>query len=147
MRFVVDLTLPTDARLISQTRRTVSGYLEQMGVATQVVDDVVLALDEACTNVMRHAFAGDTELFHLTAELGPDEIVVVVEDEGVGLPVSKLQQPLGAEPTATSGRGLQMIRTLMTDVALETTPLRQGTRLEMRRALGPQPSAAAAPPD
>ena len=138
MRFVVDLTLPTDARLISQTRRTVSGYLEQMGVATDVVDDVVLALDEACTNVMRHAFAGDTELFHLTAELGPDEIVVVVEDEGVGLPVSKLHEPLGAaDPTATSGRGLQMIRTLMTDVALETTPLRQGTRLEMRRSLTP----------
>jgi serine/threonine-protein kinase RsbW len=137
MRFVVDLTLPTDARLISQTRRTVSGYLEQMGVATDVVEDVVLALDEACTNVMRHAFVGDTDLFRLTAELDADEIVVVVEDEGVGLPVSKLNEPLGAaEPTATSGRGLQMIRKLMTDVALETAPMRQGTRLEMRRQLG-----------
>ena len=138
MRFVVDLTLPTDARLISQTRRTVSGYLEHMGVESDVVDDVVLALDEACTNVMRHAFAGDTELFRLTAELSGDEIVVIVEDEGVGLPASKMHEPLGAvEPTATSGRGLQMIRSLMTDVALETTPLRQGTRLEMRRALTP----------
>ena len=136
MRFVVDLTLPTDAKLISQTRRTVSGFLEQMGIAVEVVDDVVLALDEACTNVMRHAFDGDTELFHLTAELADDEIVVIVEDEGVGLPPSKLREPLGAaSPTATSGRGLQMIRTLMTDVALESAPLRQGTRLEMRRAL------------
>ena len=137
MRFVVDLTLPTDARLISQTRRTVSGFLEQMGVATDVVDDVVLAMDEACTNVMRHAFRGDTDLFRLTAELANDEIVVIVEDEGVGLPLTKLNEPLGApEPTATSGRGLQMIRSLMTDVALETAPLRQGTRLEMRRQLG-----------
>jgi serine/threonine-protein kinase RsbW len=136
MRFVVDLTLPTDARLISQTRRTVSGYLEQMGVAADVVDDVVLALDEACTNVMRHAFVGDTELFRLTAELDEDEIVVVVEDEGIGLPPTKLREPLGmAEPTATSGRGLQMIRSLMTNVALETAPLRQGTRLEMRRTV------------
>ena len=137
MRFVVDLTLPTDVRLISQTRRTVSGFLEQMGVATDVVDDVVLALDEACTNVMRHAFAGATsELFHLTAELDGDEIVMIVEDEGVGLPVAALHEPIGAaEPTATSGRGLHMIRELMTDVALETAPLRQGTRLEMRRQL------------
>ena len=136
MRFVVDLTLPTDARLISQTRRTVSGYLEQMGVAAEVVDDVVLALDEACTNVMRHAFAGDTELFHLSAELDNGEIVVVVEDDGVGLPPARLREPLrAADPTATSGRGLQMIRSLMTNVALETAPLRQGTRLEMRRQL------------
>ena len=136
MRFVVDLTLPTDARLISQTRRTVAGFLEQMGVASDVVDDVVLALDEACTNVMRHAFDGDVDLFRLSAELGDDEIVVVVEDEGVGLSPSMLREPLGAtSPTATSGRGLQMIRSLMTDVALESAPLRQGTRLEMRRLL------------
>jgi serine/threonine-protein kinase RsbW len=107
-----------------------------MGVAADVVDDVVLALDEACTNVMRHAFVGDTDFFHLSAELDDDEIVVVVEDEGVGLPPATLREPLGApEPTATSGRGLQMIRTLMTNVALETAPLRQGTRLEMRRLL------------
>ena len=140
MRLVVDLTLPTDAKLISQTRRTVSGYLEQLGVATEVVDDVVLALDEACTNVMRHAFAGDSDLFRLTAQLEDDEIVVVVEDEGVGLPPSRLTEPLGAvEPTATSGRGLQMIRSLMTDVALESAPLRQGTRLEMRRHLDREP--------
>ena len=140
MRFVVDLTLPTDAKLISQTRRTVSGFLQHMGVAQEVVDDVVLALDEACTNVMRHAFEGDTDLFHLTAQLRDDEIVVIVEDEGVGLPPSKLQEPLlSPEPTATSGRGLQMIRTLMTDVALETAPLRQGTRLEMRRMLAGEP--------
>ena len=143
MRFVVDLTLPTDARLISPTRKTVAGFLEQMGVEADVVDDVVLALDEACTNVMRHAFAGDTELFRLTAELDDDEIVVVVEDEGRGLPVAKLHEPLGtAELTATSGRGLQMIKDLMTDVALETAPLRQGTRLEMRRHLSPPPTPA-----
>ena len=139
MRFVVDLRLPTDARLISQTRRTVSGYLAQMGVASDIVDDVVLALDEACTNVMRHAVSGDSHLFHLTTELTDDDVVVVVEDDGVGLPLAKLREPLGtADPTATSGRGLAMIRTLMTDVALETVPVRQGTRLEMRRHLPPE---------
>ncbi|HUP84450.1 MAG TPA: ATP-binding protein [Acidimicrobiales bacterium] len=136
MEFLVDLTLPTDARLISQTRRVVSGYLHEMGVATEVVDDVVLALDEACTNVMRHAFPGAPESFHLSARLDADEVVVIVEDDGVGLPTSTLNEPLGPSvPMATSGRGLQMIRRLMTDVELETAPLRQGTRLEMRRSL------------
>lgn len=136
MQLLVDLTLPTDARLISQTRRVVSGYLHEMGVAGDIVDDVVLALDEACTNVMRHAFPGAMDSFHLSARMDAEEVVVVVEDDGVGLPPQKLNEPIGpAAPTATSGRGLQMIRTLMTDVALETTPLRQGTRLEMRRSL------------
>jgi serine/threonine-protein kinase RsbW len=133
MRLVVDLTLPTDARLISQTRRMFSGYLEEMGVDGEDVSDVALALAEACTNVMRHAFAQPDHSFHLSAELRPEEVVLVVEDEGVGLPPGA-----GAtmpEPAATSGRGLQLIRQLMTDVDVQTAPQRAGTRLHMRKSL------------
>jgi serine/threonine-protein kinase RsbW len=135
MRLIVDLTLPTEARLISRTRQMVAGYLQELGVDAETTDDVVLAMDEACTNVMRHAFPADgNDTFHLTAELGPDEVVVVVEDCGPGLPLMA-RTDQAADPTATSGRGLYMIRQLMTDVAVETAPLRQGTRLEMRKAL------------
>lgn len=133
MRLVVDLTLPTDARLISQTRRMFSGYLEQMGVVEDDVSDVALALAEACTNVMRHAFAEPDHSFHLKAELRPEEVVVVVEDEGVGLPPGA--GAVMPEPTATSGRGLQLIRELMTTVDVETAPQRSGTRVQMRKAL------------
>jgi anti-sigma regulatory factor (Ser/Thr protein kinase) len=57
----------------------------------------------------------------------------VVEDQGVGLPAGA-----GAtmpDPTATSGRGLQLIRELMTDVDVETAPQRSGTPLHMRKSL------------
>lgn len=133
MRLVVDLTLPTDARLISQTRRMFSGYLAEMGVVDDDVSDVALALAEACTNVMRHAYDEPNASFHLCAELGPEEVVVVVEDEGAGIPAGA-----GAEmpdPDATSGRGLQIIRELMTTVDVETVPERPGTRVWMRKSL------------
>lgn len=137
MRLVVDLTLPTEARLISQTRRAFTGYLEEMGVDGDDVSDVALALAEACTNVLRHACSrGDS--FRLSAELGPDEVVLVVEDDGIGLPPSADRAP-SAEPTATSGRGLFLIRALMTSVVLETTPARQGTKLHMRKSLKEHP--------
>jgi serine/threonine-protein kinase RsbW len=133
MRLVVDLTLPTDARLISQTRRMFSGYLAEMGVDHEDVHDVALALAEACTNVMRHAYDEPHQSFHLSAELRPEEVVLVVEDEGNGLPAGA-----GAtmpEPSATSGRGLQIIRELMTTVDVETAPERPGTRVWMRKSL------------
>lgn len=133
MRLIVDLTLPTDARLISQTRRMFSGYLAEMGVDDDDVSDVALALAEACTNVMRHAFTAPNQCFHLSAELRPEEVVLVVEDEGVGLPLDAGQAM--PEPTATSGRGLQLIRELMTTVEVETGPARVGTRLQMRKSL------------
>lgn len=132
MRLVVDLTLPTDARLISQTRRMFTGYLSEMGVNTDDVDDVALALAEACTNVMRHAYEQPDQCFHLSAELRPDEIVFVVQDEGIGLPDGVgLAMP---DPSATSGRGLQIIRQLMTSVDVQTAPS-AGTRVWMRKSL------------
>ena len=136
MRLVVDLTLPTDARLISLTRRVVSGYLAELGVEGEAADDVVLALGEACTNVMLHAFPLDRDdCFHLTAEIDDHSVTLIVEDTGVGLPASRVAREPDIDLTATSGRGLHIIRELMTDVAVETGPSRRGTRLEMRKSL------------
>lgn len=133
MRLIVDLTLPVDTRLMAQTRRVVSGYLERVGVADDDVADVVLAVAEACTNVVRHAALEPDECFRLSAEVNPDEVVVVVEDAGVGM--ASGVPPVRAEDTATSGRGLELIRELMTSVDLECGSSGQGTRLEMRKSL------------
>jgi len=133
MRLTVDLTLPNDVRLIGRTRRVLSDYLEALGADDDAVADVVLALDEACTNVVRHALPDPDDSFRVQARLSDDEVVVVVEDDGVGLPPDAGTGVVA--PYATSGRGLQIIREVMTDVAVETVPFRQGTRVEMRRSL------------
>ena len=132
MRLVVDLTLPTDARLISQTRRMFSGYLAEMGVDDEDVSDVALALAEACTNVVAHAFPEPDHCFRLKAELHPEEVVLVVVDVGGGIPPGSGESM--PDPSATSGRGLQIIRELMTSVDVETSP-RTGTRVHMRKSL------------
>jgi serine/threonine-protein kinase RsbW len=135
MRLVVDLTLPTEARVITRTRRALAGYLEDLGVEEEARDDIALALAEACTNVMLHAFpGGPPQSFHLSAEVGPREVRLVVEDRGVGLPPERAERDV-IDLTATSGRGLHMIRELMTDVAVERGPEHRGTRLVMRRSL------------
>jgi anti-sigma regulatory factor (Ser/Thr protein kinase) len=62
--------------------------------------------------------------------------VVVVEDEGIGLPPEQATATAPpVDPWATSGRGLNIIRELMTSVAVETAPRRRGTRVEMRKVL------------
>jgi len=71
--------------------------------------------------------------FRVQARLSDDEVVVIVEDDGIGLPPNAGLGPVA--PSATSGRGLQIIRQVMTDVDVETVPHRQGTRVEMRRTL------------
>ena len=49
-----------------------------------MVDDVILALDEACSNVVKHAFPTGRGMYTLRADLRPEEVVIEVEDDGVG---------------------------------------------------------------
>ena len=135
-QLVLQLELPADARLLPRTRKAVSGYLQDVGAEPEATADVVLALDEACANVIRHAFPnGAPGTIRLRAEIGDDAVTVQVEDDGVGF------DPFEAtahEPSleATCGRGLQIIRTLMTTVQLESPTETGGTRLRMKKLLG-----------
>lgn len=135
-QLVLQLELPADARLLPRTRRAVSGYLEEAGAEPDDRADVVLALDEACANVIRHAFpAGTTGTIRLRAEIADHTVTVQVEDDGVGFDAfqATMRDP---GPEDTSGRGLFMIRRLMTTVQLESPTETGGTRLRMQKLLG-----------
>ncbi len=142
MRLVLQLDLPADARFLPRTRRAIAGYLEEVGADAEQSADVVLALDEACANVVRHAFPhGTAGTIHLRAELDPDSVVVQVEDEGVGF--DPFSAPLReAEPEDVSGRGLRIIRELMSSVHVESPTNNGGTRLRMAKELHPRPATS-----
>ena len=135
MHLFLQLELPAEARLLPMTRRTLNGYLADAGAPEEERADVVLALDEACTNVIRHAFPRARDgRFRLAAEVRDDQVRVEVEDDGVGFnPFAALVHEIDLEDT--SGRGLAIIRQLMTSVELESPTPTGGTRVLMTKAL------------
>ncbi|MEO6121478.1 MAG: ATP-binding protein [Acidimicrobiales bacterium] len=137
MRLILQLELPAQARMLPKTRRAVDGYMEDLGSDADSRADVVLALDEACGNVIRHAFPGRADgVIRLRAEISDGAVTVQVEDDGVGFdPYSDTMDPAG--PHDVSGRGLGMIRHLMTSVELQS-PVTEagGTRVTMEKVLG-----------
>jgi serine/threonine-protein kinase RsbW len=135
MHVRLQLELPADAKLLPRTRWALLGYLQELGAGEETTSDVVLALDEACANVVRHAFPEGDGSFRLSADLTDDEVEVVVEDDGVGFNPFEVTA-LGCNPEAISGRGLRIIRQLMTSVEVESPMPEGGTRLRMRKALG-----------
>ena len=68
--------------------------------------DVGLAVTEALSNVVRHAYPGGEGPVTLTAEASPSELVVVVADEGVGARSFELSSTSGL------GIGLRLIHEL-----------------------------------
>ena len=134
MHLALQLTLPADARLVPRTRKVVASYLSELDVPEDDAADVLLAIDEACSNVLQHAFPeGSAGHYQLRADLRPGEIVIEVEDDGVGFDALAHRPP--ADRLPISGRGLQVIKALMTTVEVESPTLLGGTRLRMSRVL------------
>ena len=141
MRLLLQMELPADARLLPMTRRAMAEYLDEAGVTENERADLVLALDEACANVIRHAFPGAVGRFRLRAEVVATRVDVEVEDDGVGFDAEAPRRP--PDPYDTSGRGLRMMRELMTSVELVSPTESGGTRVVMRKVLTlPIPRAA-----
>jgi sigma-B regulation protein RsbU (phosphoserine phosphatase) len=120
--------------MLTRTRWALLGYLQELGTGDDTIADVILALDEACANVVRHAFPTGDGSFRLAAELTENEVLLEVEDDGVGFDALELStRPIPAD--ALAGRGLGIIQQLMTSVELESPIERGGTRLRMRKRL------------
>ena len=135
MQFALQVALPLNTRLLPKTRQALAGYLEEVAMPEDTLHDVILALDEACTNVIRHAFPGTADggySVHAVVEGG--EIKITVEDHGCGFDPARLDEDW-VEPEATSGRGLSIIQSVMSSVDVSTPETDGGTRLVMRKLL------------
>jgi anti-sigma regulatory factor (Ser/Thr protein kinase) len=99
---------------VAAVRAAISGFATRAGVPRSTVDGTVLAVSEAATNVVVHAYHGADEpgLIHVEAGLAADELRVSVADTGRGLRASESRPGLGL------GLGLAMITELADRVEL-----------------------------
>jgi serine/threonine-protein kinase RsbW len=113
--------LPDSAADARQALRIWAGNLT---LTTQERNDVLLAVSEAATNVIRHAYPAGSEdaTFRLSAEVSGDRLQVVMTDDGVGISVS---------PNPGLGMGLPLLATLA-DALMLVGPPDRSAGLEVR---------------
>lgn len=90
---------------------------------------VALAVTEACSNAIRHAYPSGPGDILLDLDITDDAVVAVVSDQGVGIDAATV------DPGA--GFGLRLIRAV-SDTVIQSAPGR--TRVEMRFARTPPTS-------
>ena len=97
----ITLSLPAKSENLGTVRRAVADFAASLGVDDATVSDVRLAVNEACSNVVRHAYKRD-DPGPMKVEARPISgyLVVVVQDSGRGL--------LRASDDPGSGLGLRM---------------------------------------
>ncbi|HWG74216.1 MAG TPA: ATP-binding protein [Acidimicrobiales bacterium] len=135
MHLSLDLTLPADHTFVRTTRRVVAAYLDNAGLPHDLRDDLVLAVGEACSNAVQHAFPDGEGLFRLVLDLRPNEIVVEVSDTGVGFQAFDQANAHGGS-LAPAGRGIEIMRRLVGAVEVESPTATGGTRIRLHHTLG-----------
>jgi serine/threonine-protein kinase RsbW len=101
--------LPRDARSLPLMRGLLRQALEHLDVATQTIEEIVLALTEACANVVQHA--GQYEEYQVDVAITDDACRVSVLDEGQGFDFEQASAP--ADSPLEAGRGLMLMQALV----------------------------------
>lgn len=118
------LRIDTEAAAIrlSEVRHRLAAWLRGNDVPDQLADDIVLVVNEACSNCVEHAYRGrDPGRMRVEADIRGHEMHIRVIDGG-----SWKTPP--ADP-GTRGRGLMLMRAVSDGVDLDGTPA--GTTVEM----------------
>ena len=124
---LVRLTFPAKAEYITLGRLALTG-IARLGAepfSDEVLGDVKLALTEACTNSVRHAYAEGQGSVQILYELHDDRLVVEVSDDGEGFdpPATPSDAFASEEISEEGGLGIAIIEALADELEI-----REGTQ-------------------
>ena len=89
----IALEVAADPRLLGSIRELVRAYLRDAGFARERVDELVLGVDEACTNAIRHGCGNQSECtFRVTLRTLDEWIEIQLEDSGEPAPAEVFEQ-------------------------------------------------------
>jgi serine/threonine-protein kinase RsbW len=132
----VRLTIPARAEYITLCRLALTGIARVRDFPEEVLADLKLALTEAASNSVRHAYSGDDEtgVVEISYELRADRLVIEVTDDGEGFDPEETGGP--PEELSEGGLGIAIIRSIADEVEIGTQPGGKGSRLRFEKELG-----------
>ena len=141
MQLSYGLRLPTDLRYVSVVRRLCTTTLGELGVEQGSIDDIALAVTEACANVVKHARTQDD--FEVAVSVDGRVATIEVIDAGTGFDPA-LAEAMVRDPDdpLTHGRGLGLMRVLVDDLHFE--PDEGGMRVVLVKVLDLVPESVLA---
>ena len=116
----VRLTIPAKAEYITLGRLALTAIARVRPLSDETLSDLKLALTEACTNSVRHAYregrGGQVEIVY---QIEPDRLIVEVTDEGQGFEPSNVAG-YGNGDLNEGGLGIAIIRAVSDEVEIGT---------------------------
>ncbi len=130
----ITMTLPAASDFVAVARLAVSGVAARMNFSVDIIEDIKVALSEACTNAVQHAYVADTSgNIDIQFNLFQDKLEIIVKDHGQGFNPKETTSSKQTEETPGSfglGLGLTFIKSLMDEAQIHSQ-IGHGTTITM----------------
>jgi serine/threonine-protein kinase RsbW len=133
----VTLTLPMLPDMEIAASKTATALAEFMEMSSDKIDEVRMAVVEACINSFEHSKASDRKVeirFEVLGNDDPERLQITIKDSGVGFAPDTLKSPKIEDKfgeTSKRGWGLTIIKGLMDEVEIHSGP--HGTTVVMSK--------------
>ena len=132
---LLELRVPARAAELKRIREAVREAVGGCGCSAESTADIVLALDEACQNIIRHAYAGDPDdVIELTIERRGNELIFSLTDFAPPIDPDRVK-PRDLDDVRPGGLGTHFIRRVMDETDFVPPPSGSGNLLRMVRRI------------
>jgi serine/threonine-protein kinase RsbW len=115
----IELVIPAKPEYITLGRLALTGIGHARQLSDETMSDLKLALTEACTNSVRHAYPEGAGTVRISYVLEPAKLVIEVSDDGTGF------EPVGERDDDgfdESGLGIAIIRAIADELDIRAQP-------------------------
>lgn len=132
MNDVITIKLPSKAEYVSIARLAASVISNTVGFDIEEIDDIKVAVGEACNNAVLHGKSED-EVYEINFELSDSKIHIEVKDNGIGFDEDKYEEP-DLDNLKGNGLGIYIMKSLMDEVDIIAND-NEGTTLKLVKYL------------
>jgi anti-sigma regulatory factor (Ser/Thr protein kinase) len=129
------LSIPSNPQYLCTLRAFCRSLLEVLDFQHTETDKVILAIHEACTNVIEHGYAGDmTQRIDVTVWVTAEDITIEIRDYGKKQDVDAIR-PRALHDVRPRGLGTHFMRSIMDDVTYNSSDTGTLVRMTKRRSV------------
>jgi len=133
MADILKFCVPGKPEYVGTVRMAIAHIAANAGFDIEAIDDIKVAVSEACTNIICHSHNHSDFTYDIIIEREEKSLVISVTDKGIGFETEDYIEPIPGE-TRGSGMGIFIVKALMDEVDIQSE-VGVGTNIRMTKYL------------
>jgi anti-sigma regulatory factor (Ser/Thr protein kinase) len=126
----IEIRIPSEPKFLKITRAVICQVCEIMGFSPEDCNNITLAVDEACSNIIKHAYGGSPgKPIHVTGTLFQDRLEILLRDFGKKADINTIKSR-ELDDVRPGGLGVHLIKSVM-DIVNYNNRLDEGNQLQL----------------